>query len=249
MTAPIRILDTGLMPARWNVALTAALAELHAKAAIGDTIRFHRYPACVLLGAGQDASLAADLAHCRQSGIAVVRRVTGGGAVYMSPAMLAWDVVVDRRACGDAFDAMARRVCGGVAAGLSRLGVSARFRPPHDIAIAGRKVSGSGGYASGRSAVLQGTVLLAEETGAMARALRLPEAAVRERTTCLEVEIGAVPSLASVRAAVTEGLTGALDCNPVSGRLHRAELASCEALLRDEIGADGHAVAHTAAPA
>jgi lipoate-protein ligase A len=231
----LRILDTGLAPARWNVAMTAALAELHSTGAIGDTVRFHRYPACVLIGAGQDMRSAADLAHCRRAGIAIARRVTGGGAVYMSPAMLAWDVVMDRAACGSSLDGVTRRVCGGVAAGLSRLGVKARFRPPSDIEIAGRKVSGSGGYATGRSAVLQGTVLLTDESATMARALQLPEAALRERVTSIADEIGAAPALAAVVAAITEGLAEAFDRTPMPGQLRPEELALCEA-LHDEIG-------------
>jgi lipoate-protein ligase A len=242
-----RIVDTGLEPAGWNVAMTAALAELHSRDAIGDTVRFHRYPVCVLVGAGQDTLSAADLGYCQHAGIAVARRVTGGGAVYMSPTMLAWDVVVERAACGGVLDAMTRRVCGGVAAGLSRLGAKARFRPPNDIEIGGRKVSGSSGYTVGRSAVLQGTVLLADETTAMAAALRLPEPVLRERTTSLEIEIGAAPSFATAVDAITEGLAEAFDCKAVPGRVNQDEIALCEALLRDEIGIDRYTCGHTAA--
>jgi lipoate-protein ligase A len=232
----LRILDTGLAPAPWNVAMTAALAELHAGGAIDDTVRFHRYPACVLVGAGQDLRKAADGDHCRESGIAIVRRVTGGGAVYMSPAMLAWDVAVDRAACGGSLEGVTRKVCGGIAAGLARLGAKAHFRPPSDIEIGGRKVSGSGGYAAGPSAVLQGTVLLTDETAAMARALRLPEAALRERTTCLAAEIGAAPTLASVTDALVASLAEALDREPAPGTPRKDELVLCEALLLREIG-------------
>ena len=37
MTPALRLLDTGLAAARWNVAMTAALAELHAAAAASPT--------------------------------------------------------------------------------------------------------------------------------------------------------------------------------------------------------------------
>jgi hypothetical protein len=39
----------------------------------------------------------------------------------------------------------------------------------------------------------------------MAGALRLPESALREWTTCLEVEIGATPSMAAVADAIAKG--------------------------------------------
>jgi lipoate-protein ligase A len=247
---PLRILDTGLRPARWNVAMTAALAERHAGgAAPGHCIRFHRYPACVLLGAGQDLEQAADVAYCRRAGIEIARRVTGGGAVYMSPGMLAWDVLADRRSHGGDLAAVTHAVCAGVAAGLSRLGVAARFRAPNDIEIGGRKVSGSSGYSAGRSAVLQGTVLIADDVAAMARALRLPEAALRERVTCLEAEIGTAPALPAVAASVTLGLATALQCEPMPGKPGGDELALCEALLREEIGADAYVAGRSAAPA
>src|SRR5262245_8120173 len=175
MTHPIRIIGTGLRPARWNVAMTAALAELHEKADIPDTLRFHRYPRCVLLGRSQDAGRAANLVYCRSEGIDIARRVTGGGAVFMCPQVLAWDVVIDRAAWATSLEAITPCIGEGIAAGLSRLGVTARFRAPNDVEVGGRKVSGSSGYAGRRSAVLQGTILLTDEVAVMGCALGLSE--------------------------------------------------------------------------
>jgi hypothetical protein len=97
--------------------------------------------------------------------------------------------------------------------------------------------------------VLQGTVLLADEVPDMASALRLSELALRERTTCIEIEIGGTLSLASVVEVMTEGLADALDRKPVSGCLHQDELALCEALLRDDIDDHAYVLRHTGAPA
>lgn len=244
---PLRILDTGLRPARWNVAMTAALAELHSDGA-ANTVRIHRYPACVLLGAAQDVASTADVDYCRQTGMAIARRVTGGGAVYMSPGLLAWDVLVDRKSKCGGLDAINRRVCGGVAAGLSRLGVVARFRAPNDIEIGGRKVSGSSGYSIGSTAVLQGTVLVQDSVPEMARALRLPETALRERVTCLESEIGALPTLHAITKCIVAGLGDALGGRACSSEPTVSELDLCERLLRDEIGTEAYVHGLAATP-
>jgi lipoate-protein ligase A len=238
MSSPVRILDTGLRPARWNVAMTAALAELHAKGRSPDTVRFHRYPACVLLGRSQDIEAVSDIDYCRRYGIDIARRITGGGAVFISPRMLAWDVVLDRSAFGGNLEAVTRGLCQGVAAGLSRLGVAASFRAPNDIEIGGRKVSGSSGYAEGRSVALQGTVLTCDDALTMARALRIPETALRSRITSLEEALGEVPSLVSIIASITRGIAEALDREPAPGCLGTEEMALCEALLRAEIGTE-----------
>jgi len=241
MKHPIRIIDTGLKPACWNIAMTAALAELHDSGSIPDTVRFHRYPACVLLGRSQKAGRAADLAYCRREGIEIARRVTGGGAVFMGPQMLAWDVVVDRADWGGNLEAITRRIAESVAAGLSRLDVTARFRAPNDIEIGGRKVSGSSGYVGKRSAILQGTVLVRDETTMMACALGLSEPGLRSTITCLAEACGHSPPLPAITACVIRGLAESLDRMPNLEAPGGEEVTLCEALLQGKFGSDVYA--------
>jgi lipoate-protein ligase A len=228
MSPTLRILDTGLAPAPWNVAMTAALVERHADGAAPDTLRFHRYRRCVLLGRSQRPADAVDLDYCRSHGIDIAHRVTGGGAVYMSPGMLAWDVVVGRGGAGGDLDLATRRICEGIAAGLALLGCAARFRPANDIAIGGLKVSGSSGYADGRSIALQGTVLIEDDAAEMARALGIPEMALRARITCLAAVLGDAPRLNRAQAAIVEGLASALGRTARHETLGADDLASAK---------------------
>jgi len=242
MTSALRILDTGLAPARWNVAMTAALVHRHSDGEAADTLRFHRYPRCVLIGKGQRLSDAVDLAYCRRRGIEIARRVTGGGAVFMGPRMLAWDVVLDRRRFAGGLDGLARHVCEAVAAGLAQLGTAARFEPPNAVVIDGRKVSGTSGYVEGRSAVLQGTVLIEDDATEMAAALGLPVADLRQRVSCLAAALGMVPSMADVQAALVGSLAGKLQMRAEHAEPDQAERALATQLLDEEIGTDDYVV-------
>src|SRR5262245_63854791 len=96
----LRVIDTGLQPPGWNIALTAALAELRSAGGIPDTLRFQRFTPCVLLGRTQDARREVHVDFCRQNGIALARRLTGGGAVYMDAGVLSWQLVAARRQFG-----------------------------------------------------------------------------------------------------------------------------------------------------
>jgi lipoate-protein ligase A len=158
MSAPLRVVDSGLNTARWNVAMTAALADLRRDNRIGDTVRFHSYPKSVLVGRHQVLADAIHVDRCKAAKIEIARRFTGGGAVYMAPGALAWDVVMARNALGTRLDRSASIICEAVASGLSRLGLSARFRPPNDIEVGGRKICGSSGYFDGGTLVYQGTI-------------------------------------------------------------------------------------------
>ncbi len=233
MTNVIRIVDTGLRDAQWNVAMTAALVELHATGKIGDVIRFHRYWPCVLLGRNQSADAVADVAYCAHNGIELVQRVTGGGAVFMSPKMLAWDVVVGRSKPGHHLGKVADLICSAIAEALSGLGFDAQFRAPNDVEIAGRKVSGSSGYTEGLSVVLQGTVLIDDDATSMARALRIPDDALKKRVTCLRETAGVDVAADMVMQRIASALCAALGKTAAEVPLDAAEHERCEQILRE----------------
>ena len=174
MSRPVRVIDTGLRPARWNIAFDQALIELHRDGRIPDTIRFLRFPRSALVGRHQALAREIHLDWCRANGVEIARRITGGGAIWFEPAHLGWELVLPRSALGPSLDAAAERICEAAAAGLRRLGLDAAFRPRNDIEVGGRKISGTGGFFDGGTLFYQGTVLCDLDLEAMAGALVLP---------------------------------------------------------------------------
>ena len=143
MTATLRVVDTGLNSARWNIAMSAALSELHLSGSTPDTLRLHLYPRSVLIGRHQMLDQVVDRRACAAKGIEIARRITGGGAVYMAPGVLAWDLVMARGVLGSLPHA-SETICGAVASALFRMGFAARFRAPGDVIIDGKKSVGVG---------------------------------------------------------------------------------------------------------
>jgi lipoate-protein ligase A len=129
---------------------------------------------------------------------------------------------------------------------LRRIGLDAAFRPRNDIEVAGRKISGTGGFFDGPSLFYQGTVLCDLDLEAMARALVLPVeklgrrglAALAERVTTVRRELGLIPDLVTLQDALLRGFADELDLEPVPGAVTAAELDCADRLLRDEIGSD-----------
>jgi lipoate-protein ligase A len=231
---PLRVVDTGVQPARWNIAATAALAELHEARHIPDTLRFHRYPRSVLLGRNQKVAQAIHVQECHKRGVVIARRVTGGGAVYMGPGVLAWDLVLTRQAWASQLSEATPRIGAAIAAGLSRLNVTAVFREPGDITIDGRKVSGSSGLFDGATFVMQGTVLIAVDRDEMNTVLKMPPGTP---VVPLSDLLDPLPALADIQAAVLAGLSDVLGPHE-PGELRPEELALTQHLLAEEIGTD-----------
>jgi lipoate-protein ligase A len=232
MSAALRILDTSLMPSGVNIALTAALAELHRAGQCPDTLRFHLYPPSVLVGRHQVLEQAANLNYCRRNGIEIARRITGGGAVFMGPGVLAWDLVAERRRFGASLGLAAADICNGFAAGLARLGLPARYRPVNAIEVAGRKISGAAGSFDGPTLAYQGTILVTidirEMTGALAH--------MAEPVTSVAAFLGRDPTMSEIKAVLTAGVADAWRTNIVHGMLTPQETALADRLFDEKIG-------------
>lgn len=246
MTTPLRILDTGVLTARRNLALTAALAELHRTGATPDTLRFQDFHPAAIVGRHQSLAREVQLDRCRDLNVETARRMTGGGAIYMGPGLLGWELIADRSRLPARLDDIAKHLCTGLATGLRTLGIDAQFRPRNDIEVDGRKISGTGGNVDGRTLVFQGTVLIDFDVTDMAAVLTLPTMkrdrkgidALADRVTSLRRLLGQAPAREAVTAAVTRGLAGALTATPHPGALMPFEQSAADQFYDAEIGTD-----------
>ena len=242
-----RVVDTGIRDGRRQIAFDQALIESRKSGAIPDTIRFLRFPPTALVGRHQALSRELRLGHCRANGIGIVRRVTGGGAIYLDEGQLGWSLAFDRATLGIASLAdLAREICEAAAAGLSSLGVEARYRPRNDIEVDGRKVSGTGGFFDGDTLFYQGTVLVDLAPRRMLDALKVPEAKLAKRgidsaarrVVTLSELLGAAPAIERVQQALLEGFATRLGIEPRWGAITEAEEALADRLHDEEIGTE-----------
>ena len=97
MTGLFRVVDTGVREGRFNIAFDQAMIELHQAGRIPDTFRFLRFPPTALIGRHQALSQEIDVPYCRAHGIGIVRRITGGGAIYLDEGQLGWGLVFHRK--------------------------------------------------------------------------------------------------------------------------------------------------------
>ncbi|HEY5763096.1 MAG TPA: biotin/lipoate A/B protein ligase family protein, partial [Rhodocyclaceae bacterium] len=248
MPGEFRIIDTGVREGRANIAFDAALIEERQAGRVPDTIRFLSFPPTALIGRHQDLSRELDLDYCRANGVGTVRRITGGGAIYLDEGQLGWELVFHRASLGiAALPDLARAICEAAASGLSRLGVDARFRPRNDIEVDGRKISGTGGFFDGDVLIYQGTVLVDLDPAKMVGALRVPQSKLAKRNldsaaqrgvTLRELLGDRLPELETIRGALVAGFEEGLGITTAPGDITDAEEALARAFFDEEIGTD-----------
>lgn len=248
MVDAFRIIDTGVREGRANIAFDAALIEARQADRVPDTIRFLRFPPTALIGRHQDLSREVDLAYCQRKNIGTVRRITGGGAIYLDEGQLGWELVFHRSSLGiAALPDLAREICNAAAKGMSELGIEAKFRPRNDIEVDGRKISGTGGFFDGDVLIYQGTVLVDMNAQQMVAALNIPESklakrkldSAAQRVITLKELLGEdMPDLDTIKQALLKGFTEGLGIRAEAGAITDHEEALAIKYFNDEIGTD-----------
>jgi len=243
-----RVIDTGVLEGRLNIAIGQAIVEARQAGDVPDTLRFLRFPPTALVGRHQALGQEVDLVFCRENGIGVVRRITGGGAIFMEPGLLGWELAFDRKTLGvSSLPELTRAICEAAAAGISRLGVEAAYRPRNDIEVEGRKISGTGGFFDGDTLFYQGTVLVDMDPQVMTSALRVPQAklarreldSAAQRVVTLRELLGEnTPDLPVIQAALVEAFAERFGLQAVNGELSLVERERAETIYREEIGTE-----------
>lgn len=193
----------------------------------------------IIVGRFQNTAQEVNRAFAEEHGIAVVRRISGGGAVYHDLGNINYTFIVPNNE-GSPFD-FARHARPVVDA-LAALGVTAEFNSRNDLAIDGKKFSGSAQHMDRRRLLHHGTLLFDSDLSVLARALQVDDEkftskgfkSVRSRVTnilpCLPVPLSLEDFMEALRNSLsgTETVTLTKDHREAVTALQREKYASWE---------------------
>ncbi|MFP4561629.1 MAG: biotin/lipoate A/B protein ligase family protein [Thiohalorhabdus sp.] len=134
----------------------------------------------ISLGPHQDAAeeLSLDMTG-RAAGLEVVRRETGGGAVYVDPDQWVYAFIVPRDWVRGRPTDLYGRVLPAVEATFARFGLAVESRARNDLWCGGRKIGGTGMATLGNALVLVGSFMLRFPAARFAAAVNCPSPAYR----------------------------------------------------------------------
>lgn len=147
------------------------------------TIRFYGWsPPAVSIGYFQEIESEVDLKKCLESGVDVVRRRTGGGAVYHDTSgEITYSIIAKEDMFPKDILASYREICGWIIDSLSYLGISAEFKPINDIIVKGKKISGNAQTRRGGVLLQHGTILHSVDPERMFSLLKVPDEKIRDK--------------------------------------------------------------------
>ncbi len=230
-----------------NLAVEEAIPRAVGEGKAPNTVRFWHNANTIVLGCFQSAELEVNFEACKETGTEVVRRFTGGGAVYHDSGNLNYAISLKRGHSlvpDDDLQLVFRKLSEGAVRGLRSLGVNADFQPINDIQIEGKKVSGAAGSVRWGSIFHHGCILVASDLSILGKVLKVPKAkladkhvaSVQKRVTTIRDELNRDVSTREVRDAIVGGIQECYGVKLKEGELSKEESAIAKELYETKYG-------------
>lgn len=204
-----RIIALETHDAFMNMALDEACSEAIAAGNAAPTIRFYRWqPSAVSIGCFQSLHDEVAVEKCLEAGVDVIRRRTGGGAVFHDfEGEITYSVIAPESMLPAGITESYHVICGWIVSSLRLLGIETEFKPINDIVLAdsavrpngepvgGKKISGNAQTRRGGVLLQHGTILYTVDVRKMFSLLKVGQekiadkliAAVEERVSSLKL--------------------------------------------------------------
>lgn len=239
-----RALDLEYDDPYMNLAVEEAIPRKVGEGKVPNTVRFWRNSNAVVIGCFQSAKLEVNFEACKNFGTTILRRFTGGGAVYQDHGSLNYAISIRKGhlLIPNDLSETYRILSSGAVEGLRMLGLNTKFKPLNDIQINGRKVSGAAGSMRWGTVFHHGSILVNSNLSILSKVLRSPDRrledkhvqSVRKTVTTIRDELGRDISVDEVKEKLRKGIEKAYKIRLVDGILTREEELLAEELLQSK---------------
>ena len=138
-------------------------------------------PSAVSIGYFQKIMEEVDVEECKRQNIDIIRRITGGGAVFHNKELTySFIIPIGSFISNDLYESYSQ-ICGAVIEGISMLGIKSSFRPINDIIVDNRKISGNAQTRDNDVILQHGTILMDVDVERMFTLLKVREIKMRDK--------------------------------------------------------------------
>jgi lipoate-protein ligase A len=179
-----RLIKPQTADAYTNMAIDEAIMKARIENKVPNTLRFYLWmPSAVSIGRFQNLSDEIQVENCKKRGVDIVRRITGGGAVYHdSEGEITYSIVTTTKDLGcKKLDTLCayQKICSGLNEAVKILGAKADYHPSDpkrcpNLTISGKKISGNAQLSKKGILLQHGTFLLDIDHNKMFTFLRVP---------------------------------------------------------------------------
>lgn len=227
------MIDTDLNHPYFVTAADEALAISCQDHRAENTIHFYRRePPAISLGYFRKIAEDIDIEACKDLGIKVVRRTSGGGSIYTDKNQLILGIISNHSLGTDVEDSF-KRICAVLIKALGNCRVPARYKPPNDILINDKKISGSALVKKKHVYITHSTIILDLDQNIINKVLRQSKPGY---VSSIQQECGFVPNLKNLKLAILSAFQDEFGVEFQPGEFSALEQELIQKLIKSKYG-------------
>lgn len=199
-----RLLDLNRLDPLDTQIIYEAVAIARNKDLVSDTIIFcSPVLPLVCIGYHQELEKEINVDYCLDNNIPIVRRILGGGAVYLDSNQLFYQIIVSEKnkQIPIGISNLFKTLLKAPTQTYNDIGIPAVYKPINDIEVQGKKISGNGVGKLENVSILTGNLILDFNFEEMVKILKVPHEkfrdklaqSLKERVTTIKRELNAIP--------------------------------------------------------
>ncbi len=225
-----------------QMATDEAILMHRIKNKVPNTLRFFTWkPSCLTIGYFQNLKKEVDIEKAKESGVGIVRRYTGGGAVFHDKELTYSLAISEKDVPQDVIESY-KTICGAIIKGLDMVGVHSEFKPINDIVVNNKKISGNAQTRKEGIVLQHGTILIDVDVKKMFSLLKVPDEKIKdkmiktaeERLTSLAKELDRNVTVSELRRAMIQGFENVFQVKFEESELTVEELRLAEKLCKEK---------------
>ena len=146
--------------------------------------RFWKSTSCCVVGRHQYIPNEINIDYCRKNNIPIIRRISGGGAVFLDMGCLNYSIIFNKKCklYSENILHLYKIIITKLIEALSIFNLDLCFIPPNSIYIDNKKISGSAQFHRGNSVLHHGTLLLNSDLETLKKSLTPDKPSVKKRS-------------------------------------------------------------------
>jgi lipoate-protein ligase A len=168
-----RLINTDLADPYYVTAADEAITIHREKNQVPNTLHFYRRnQPTISLGRSRKIQNDVNTDYCTNHNITLLRRTTGGGTIYTDPGCLIYSLIFNKKdapftSLQDTF----KHICFSLITALYALQIPTQYKPPNDVLLNGKKISGAGLIKKNNTILIHGTLLISTNLTTMHHSL------------------------------------------------------------------------------
>jgi len=196
-----RLIDTDIADPYYVTAADEAISIARKENKVENTLHFYRRnPPAISIGISRKIIDDINLNECKKNNVKIVRRITGGGTIYTDKKCLIYSLIYDKDFMQNLSSTkIFENVCNSIIKSLEKFQIKTIYKPPNDILLNGKKISGSAQIKKGNIVLIHGSMVLDTNLELMNKILK--------KNTDLKVstifrEMGFLPDIKDIKESI-----------------------------------------------